>query len=89
MSSLTCRSSMYGDFNKMAFSNAVTASAPCRLDMGGTLDIPTIHFSLQSYQPTTVNLAINLRSQVRLNPYTSGLIKVSSRGFDSATFEPE
>lgn len=67
----------------------VEASAPCRLDMGGTLDIPTFHFALQDHQPLTVNLALDLRTKVSLMAYTPGYIKVSSRGFESAIFRSD
>ncbi len=40
---------------------------PCRLDMGGTLDISTFIFPYGRFRPLTVNLAINLRTQVRLS----------------------
>lgn len=76
----------YGVFSEMGPFETVTASAPCRLDMGGTLDISTLHFSLQRFRPVTVNLAINLRTQVRLSRYTPGVVKVSSQGFEPAEF---
>ncbi len=66
----------------------IRASAPCRLDMGGTLDIPSLHFALQHHDPLTVNLAIDLRTQIAIRPYTPGAIKVSSRGFEPAIFQP-
>ena len=65
---------------------AISASAPCRVDMGGTLDLATFYYPLQSAGPCTFNMALNLRTQVRLQPYRSGWIKVSSRGFESAAF---
>ncbi len=65
---------------------AISASAPCRVDMGGTLDLATFFYPLQSAGPCTFNMALNLRTRVRLQPYRSGWIKVSSRGFESAAF---
>ena len=64
----------------------VDASAPCRIDMGGTLDINTFYFPLQHHRPCTVNIALNLRTHVRLLPYTRGRIKISSRGFKHAEY---
>jgi len=61
-------------------------SAPCRVDMGGTLDIKTIYLTMAHLSPVTFNLAIDLRTEVSLLPYKTGLVKVSSRGFDSAEF---
>ena len=62
------------------------ASAPCRVDMGGTLDISTFYYPLSHLSPCTVNIAIELRTRVRLLPYDEGLVKVSSRGFESAEY---
>jgi D-glycero-alpha-D-manno-heptose-7-phosphate kinase len=64
----------------------VSASAPCRVDMGGTLDIATFYYPLQQAGPCTFNMALNLRTQVKLHAYRSGWIKVSSRGFESAAY---
>jgi D-glycero-alpha-D-manno-heptose-7-phosphate kinase len=61
----------------------VEASAPCRIDMGGTLDLSTFYLPLRHLGPCTFNLALNLRTQVRLEPFVKGKIKVSSIGFDS------
>ncbi len=61
----------------------VEASAPCRIDMGGTLDLSTFYLSLRHLGPCTFNLALNLRTRVRLEPYLKGKIKISSVGFDS------
>ena len=67
----------------------VETSAPCRIDMGGTLDISTFYYPLRYYQPCTVNIALNLRTHVKLLPYTRGRIKISSRGFKSAEYPLE
>jgi D-glycero-alpha-D-manno-heptose-7-phosphate kinase len=64
----------------------VTASAPCRVDMGGTLDIRTFSYPLQHLGPCTVNIALDLRTTVCLTPYKRGWIKVRSRGFQEAEF---
>ncbi len=66
--------------------HTVQASAPCRVDMGGTLDIGTFYYPLQHARPCTFNMALNLRTRVELHPYRKGWIKVSSRGFESAAF---
>jgi D-glycero-alpha-D-manno-heptose-7-phosphate kinase len=64
----------------------ITASAPCRIDMGGTLDISTFYYPLRHLSPCTVNIAIGLRTKVHLFPYRDGMVKISSRGFDSAEY---
>jgi len=65
----------------------VEASAPCRIDMGGTLDIKTFHYPLRHLSPCTFNMAVNLRTFVKLLPYDRGMIKVTSRGFESVAFQ--
>jgi D-glycero-alpha-D-manno-heptose-7-phosphate kinase len=64
----------------------VTASAPCRIDMGGTLDISTFHLPLRHLNPCTFNIALDLRTTVRVLPHDVGRIRISSRGFDDAEF---
>ena len=54
--------------------------------MGGTLDISTFSYPLRHLEPCTFNIALELRTRVRLMPYTKGRIKISSRGFKDAQF---
>jgi len=67
----------------------IEASAPCRIDMGGTLDIPVFYYPLRHLRPCTFNIALDLRTRVRLLPYARGFVKISSRGFESAEFPPD
>jgi D-glycero-alpha-D-manno-heptose-7-phosphate kinase len=67
----------------------VAASAPCRVDMGGTLDISTFSHALGHLRPVTCNIALSLRTRVRLRPFRKGRVKVSSRGFPSAEFSAD
>jgi len=67
-------------------SGPIEASAPCRVDMGGTLDIATFSYPLRHLAPCTFNIALELRTRVRLLPYTRGRIKISSSGFKDARF---
>ncbi|RJQ70728.1 MAG: galactokinase [Desulfobacteraceae bacterium] len=60
----------------------VETSAPCRIDMGGTLDLSTFHLPLRHMGPCTFNAALDLRTRVRISPYTKGKIRISSRGFN-------
>jgi D-glycero-alpha-D-manno-heptose-7-phosphate kinase len=71
---------------KIIESNKIEASAPCRIDMGGTLDISTFYYPLRHLFPCTVNIAINLRTKIRLLPYDKNKIKVTSKGFKSAEY---
>jgi D-glycero-alpha-D-manno-heptose-7-phosphate kinase len=67
----------------------VTASAPCRVDMGGTLDISTFSLPLRHLRPCTVNIALDQRTTVSVQPYRQGRIKITSRGFEGAEFAIE
>lgn len=67
-------------------SKPVEASAPCRIDMGGTLDIRSFYLPLRYLAPCTFNLALDLRTHVRLSAYRAGRVKVSSKGFAPAEY---
>lgn len=60
---------------------SVEASAPCRIDTGGTWDIKAMALPFERIEPTTVNIALSLRTSVTLYPYEEGRVKVSSDGF--------
>lgn len=66
--------------------NPVTASAPCRIDLGGTLDISTFYNPLHYRNPSTFNIAINMRTRVGITPHSPGTIRISSRGFETAEY---
>ena len=57
------------------------ASAPCRIDSGGTWDIKAFALPMACMVPVTVNIAVTLRTNVTLAPFTEGKVKVSSQGF--------
>jgi D-glycero-alpha-D-manno-heptose-7-phosphate kinase len=71
---------------KVLIKSPVEASAPCRIDMGGTLDISTFYSPLRHLSPCTVNIALDLRTRVELLPYDAGQIKISSKGFRGAEY---
>lgn len=60
----------------------VVTSAPCRVDMGGTLDISTFYFPLRHLLPCTFNIALDLRTKVILSPVDGSAVRISSRGFE-------
>jgi D-glycero-alpha-D-manno-heptose-7-phosphate kinase len=64
----------------------VSASAPCRVDMGGTLDLAVFYLPLQPVGPATFNMAIDLRTTVSLEPHNGPGVQIASRGFDTAEF---
>jgi len=77
---------MSNKLKKLLERRPIGTSAPCRIDMGGTLDIPTFYYPLRQLNPCTFNIALGLRTRVRLQPYTDGVIKISSKGFKEAEF---
>jgi D-glycero-alpha-D-manno-heptose-7-phosphate kinase len=77
---------MTNKFKRILETEPIEASAPCRIDMGGTLDIRTFYYALRHLAPCTFNIAVGLRTRVRLLPHHNDLIKISSRGFKSVEF---
>ena len=77
------------NYRKFIENQTARASAPCRIDLGGTLDIPTFSLPLRRLSPSTVNIAINLRTTVRLMPCRKGTVRVLSTGFAPASFPLE
>ncbi len=57
------------------------ASAPCRIDSGGTWDIKALALPFEGIPPTTVNIALTLRTSAGLHSYKDGKVKISSAGF--------
>ena len=76
-------------FRRCLENEPVETSAPCRLDMGGTLDLSTFYLPLRHLAPCTFNAALDMRTRIRLLPHTDGRIKISSRGFDPIDVESE
>jgi D-glycero-alpha-D-manno-heptose-7-phosphate kinase len=77
---------MHNKFQRILEKAPIEASAPCRIDMGGTLDIRTFYYTLRHLSPCTFNIAVGLRTRVRLLPHHNDRIKISSRGFKSVEF---
>ena len=80
---------MNKNVKKILEKSPIEASAPCRIDMGGTLDISTFYYPMRHLAPCTVNIALSMRTRVRLLPFQQGKVKISSRGFRSATFNSD
>ena len=62
----------------------IEASAPCRIDSGGTWDIKAMALPLERIEPTTVNIALSLRTSVELRPFKDGRVRIISDGFAHA-----
>lgn len=74
------------DLTHLLENGPTKASAPCRIDMGGTLDISTFNYPLRHDFPCTFNMALDLRTRVVLSAHEEGMVKISSKGFESAEF---
>ncbi|MFH2091194.1 MAG: galactokinase [Pseudomonadota bacterium] len=75
------------NFKTILESGPVHASVPCRIDFGGTLDISTLYLPLNMVCPSTVNIALDLRTHVTLFPYQQEKVKITSHGFEPAEFD--
>lgn len=76
----------YNGFDRMFEKLPFEVSAPCRVDFGGTLDLPAMHYPLRHISPCTFNIALDMRTSVRISAYKKGFVKISSRGFSDAEF---
>ena len=77
---------MFRSLRRVLADNPLEASAPCRIDSGGTWDIKSLSLPLEGIFPTTVNVALNLRTSATLFPYEDGWVRISSEGFRGKTF---
>ncbi len=80
--------------DKILEQKKIETSVPCRIDLGGTLDISTFYLSMNHLRcdldiifPSSFNIALDLRTVVTLSSYKKDYIKVSSKGFESAVFQ--
>ena len=71
----------YISVDRILGEHPVTASAPCRIDAGGTWDIKAMALPFEMHNPSTFNIALNMRTTVNLLPFRTGMIKISSQGF--------
>lgn len=74
------------DIRKIIETRNISASAPCRIDMGGTLDIGSFYYPLSFLNPCTFNIAVDMRTRIDIMPHRPGYIRISSRGFDDAEY---
>lgn len=66
---------------KLLEKRPIEASAPCRIDSGGTWDIKALALPLEKIAPVTINIALNLRTHIILDPFEDGKVKILSKGF--------
>lgn len=75
------------DIRTVIDARPLKASAPCRIDLGGTLDLPAMHYPLKHISPCTFNIALDMRTRIKISSYPVGKIKISSKGFNDAEFD--
>jgi D-glycero-alpha-D-manno-heptose-7-phosphate kinase len=75
---------MFSSTRKLLKNRKIEASAPCRVDSGGTWDIRSMALPMQTIEPVTLNIALSLRTRVTLVSFEDGMVKVSSEGFSDA-----
>ncbi|HYQ60322.1 MAG TPA: hypothetical protein VEP29_04690 [Desulfatiglandales bacterium] len=73
--------SVFFSARKILKNRRIEASAPCRVDSGGTWDIRSMALPMETIEPATLNIALSLRTRVKLLPFEGGMVKVSSAGF--------
>jgi D-glycero-alpha-D-manno-heptose-7-phosphate kinase len=69
------------DLSQLLSNFDIRSSAPCRLDCGGSTDYSLTSMLCKHWFPATINIGLELRTTVYLEPYTSGKILVESRNF--------
>ncbi|HSO19043.1 MAG TPA: galactokinase, partial [Desulfosarcina sp.] len=77
-----------GNIGGLLEEQEISASAPCRIDFGGTLDIGSFHYPLHHLAPATLNIALDRRTSVTLAPGGDDRIHISAAGIDAAAFAP-
>ena len=70
-----------GSIRKLLTNHSIKASAPCRIDSGGTWDIKTLALPFEQIQPITLNFALDIRTTVSLLPFEDNQINILSHGF--------
>lgn len=75
---------MFSSAKRILKNRTIEASAPCRVDSGGTWDIRSMALPMEAIEPVTLNIAVSLRTRVALLPFEDGMVKVSSEGFPDA-----
>ena len=69
-----------GNIGPLLDNHPIDASAPCRIDFGGTLDISSFHYPLRHLAPSTVNIALDRRTTVNLRPITESVMLLGFLG---------
>ena len=62
----------------------IVASAPCRVDVGGTWDLKAFALPYEHIKPATVNFALSMRTEVCLQQFKDEWVKVSDKYAEEA-----
>ncbi len=68
---------MHLDFSQQLPNTEIKSSAPCRVDVGGTWDLKCFALPYTRINPATTNIAVSLRTTIRLTPYREGWVRIS------------
>lgn len=69
------------DLSQVLSENKVEVSAPCRVDVSGTWDLPQLALPYHHVEPATTNIALDLRIKCTLKPCEAGKVRVSDETF--------
>jgi len=61
----------------------ITIWAPFRVDAGGTWDIKALALPYEDIDPVTLNIALKVGVEIKIEPFHNGLIKVESHYYPS------
>ena len=61
----------------------ITATSPCRIDIGGTWDMGMFALPLQAINPCTITIALDYKTIVEIDEYDSGKILLVENGVET------
>ncbi len=76
------------DISTLLQKKTIQASAPVRIDFGGSWDLKAPALIAQKLPPVSINAALKLHTTVKLLPCETGIVKVSARDFTHVELPP-
>lgn len=58
--------------------STIKVSVPCRIDIGGTWDMDPFSATYPYRNPSTITIALNLKTNVIVEPYKAGFLKIKN-----------
>ena len=86
MKSFSRPPSPHTDISPLLEQTTIKASAPTRIDFGGSWDLKGPALMACELPPVSVNMALDLRTTVELLPHTPGIIKITADNFDTVEY---